>query len=145
MLWGRAMSGPYDGQLAWRERFHMDEHAVQRLGRSVIRAGVSLPLVLLYALMPRPESLSLGCGAALAGVAAGVLAGAGLRGLIRLRTWSLVALAAAGGLLLALAGAELATVGIATAASPTIAGVLLLAAVAPYAGAVARWLRPAAR
>ena len=28
----------------------MDEGAVQRLGRSVIRAGVSLPFVLLYAL-----------------------------------------------------------------------------------------------
>jgi len=24
-LWGQAMSGPYDGQAAWREKFHMDE------------------------------------------------------------------------------------------------------------------------
>src|SRR5947207_8964946 len=48
-LWGQTMSEPYDGQTAWRERFHMDDHAVQRLGRSVIRAGVSLPFILLYA------------------------------------------------------------------------------------------------
>src|SRR5262245_21762630 len=40
-LWGSAMAEGYDGQAAWREKLHMDEHAVQRLGRSVIRAGVS--------------------------------------------------------------------------------------------------------
>ena len=56
MLWGEAMSEPYDGQTAWREKLHMDEGAVQRLGRSVIRAGVSLPFVLLYALAPKPGS-----------------------------------------------------------------------------------------
>ncbi len=49
-LWGASMSELYDGQQAWREKFHMDEHAVQRLGRSVIRAGVSLPMVLIYGL-----------------------------------------------------------------------------------------------
>ena len=54
MLWGSAMAQPYDGQTAWREKFHMDDNAVQRLGRSVIRAGVSLPFVLLYALAPKP-------------------------------------------------------------------------------------------
>ena len=46
-LWGEAMSQPYDGQAAWRETFHMDDSAVQRLRRSVIRAGVSLPFILL--------------------------------------------------------------------------------------------------
>src|SRR6476646_2583906 len=30
-LWGNAMSEGYDGQTAWREKFHMDESAVQRL------------------------------------------------------------------------------------------------------------------
>ena len=44
MLWGDAMSKSYDGQAAWRERYHMDDGAVQRLGRAVIRAGVSLIL-----------------------------------------------------------------------------------------------------
>ena len=55
-LWGQAMSEPYDGQAAWREKFHMDDNAVQRLGRSVIRAGVSLPFILLYAFVPRPDA-----------------------------------------------------------------------------------------
>ena len=59
MLWGGAMSEPYDGQTAWREKFHMDENAVQRLGRSVIRAGVSLPFVLLYAFAPKPDGASM--------------------------------------------------------------------------------------
>ena len=59
LLWGQAMSQPYDGQTEWRQRFHMDENSVQRLGKSVIKAGVSLPFILLYALMPRPESASM--------------------------------------------------------------------------------------
>ena len=58
-LWGHGMSVPYDGQSAWREKFHMDESAVQRLGRAVIRAGVSLPFILLYAFVPRPDSTSM--------------------------------------------------------------------------------------
>src|SRR5262249_13927667 len=48
MLWGESMSSLYDGRTQWRERFHMDDNAVQRLGRSVIRAGISLPIVLAY-------------------------------------------------------------------------------------------------
>src|SRR2546430_2411958 len=58
-LWGHTMSAPYDGQTAWRERFHMDESAVQRLGRSVIPAGVTLPFILLYALLPKPDAASM--------------------------------------------------------------------------------------
>jgi len=65
LLWGNAMSAPYDGQTAWREKLHMDDNAVQRLGRSVIRAGVSLPFVLLYALAPRLLRLSYWSGFAL--------------------------------------------------------------------------------
>jgi len=75
-LWGEAMSVSYDGQSAWREKFHMDDSAVQRLGRSVIRAGVSLPFILLYAFMPRPEPAAMAVS-----VVAMVLAVAGLRGL----------------------------------------------------------------
>jgi hypothetical protein len=56
LLWGQSMSEPYDGQAAWRERFHMDDSAVQRLGRSVIRAGIGLPIVLIYAFAPREPS-----------------------------------------------------------------------------------------
>src|SRR5262245_62202854 len=32
MLWGSTMAQPYDGQEEWRKRWHMDDHAVQRLG-----------------------------------------------------------------------------------------------------------------
>ena len=131
-LWGHAMSAPYDGQTAWRERFHMDESAVQRLGRAVIRVGVSLPIILAYALAPRPG------GAALA---AFVLAVAGLGGLIRLRTWGVLALGAAGALSLTAAGGELAAHGLGLVAlPPAVAGAALIAATAPYLAPIARYL-----
>ena len=101
MLWGNAMSVPYDGQTAWREKLHMDDNAVQRLGRSVIRAGVSLPFVLLYALAPKPDAASV-----VLSLLALALAGLGLRALVRLRTWGVLAMGAAGGLLVTLAGAD---------------------------------------
>ena len=140
-LWGESMSGSYDGQLAWREKFHMDEHAVQRLGRSVIRAGVSLPFVLLYALMPKPDALAF--------VAVG-LATVGFAGLVKLRTWGVLALGAAGVAMLAgsahlicpyaahaayvMPAAQLA------ALSPVAIGILLLASVAPFVRPMGRWI-----
>jgi hypothetical protein len=137
LLWGQTMSGPYDGQTGWRERFHMDEHAVQRLGRSVIRAGVSLPFILLYALAPKPDGASL-----LASLVALTLTGLGLRALIRLRTWGVMALGAAGVLMLSLATAEVATRGLTTAVmKPGLAGVLLVAAVIPFLAPMVRWVR----
>ncbi len=137
LLWGEAMSEPYDGQTAWRERFHMDENAVQRLGRSVIRAGVSLPFILLYALLPRPESAS-----TVASIVAVLLAGLGLRALIRLRTWGVMALGAAGVLMLSLAATDAATGGLTTAVMhPAIAGALLVAAAVPFVAPMVRWLR----
>lgn len=139
LLWGQKMSLPYDGQTAWRERFHMDEHAVQRLGRSVIRAGVSLPFILLYALAPRPDAASL--LASLAGLA---LAGLGLQALIRLRTWGVMALGAAGVTMLSIAAADVATAGLtASVLKPAIAGALLIAAAIPFAAPMLRWVREA--
>lgn len=136
LLWGEAMSGPYDGQTAWRERFHMDESAVQRLGRSVIRAGVSLPFILLYALMPRPD------GSMLATLAALALTGLGLRGLIRLRTWGVMALGAAGAIVLASTAADIATTGLTgRVLTPTLAGTLLIAAAIPFLAPMVRWVR----
>ena len=125
-LWGSAMAGPYDGQTAWREKFHMDDHAVQRLGRAVIRAGVSLPLVLAYALAPRPGSLVI----SLALVA---LTGLGLRALLKLKTWGVLALGTAGFVLLALGSLD----GLLT---PALAGALLVSSAVPFAGPMARWL-----
>ena len=146
-LWGQAMSEPYDGQTAWRERFHMDENAVQRLGRSVIRAGIGLPIVLIYAFAPREPAQAI-----LPLVVFG-LAAFGLRGLIQLRTWGVLALGLAGGLMLALVGADIAAHGLGALAPHVVAGtrhVIVSHALAPLAGglliaAAAPFLAPIAR
>jgi hypothetical protein len=127
LLWGQGMAQPYDGQLAWREKWHMDDNAVQRLGRSVIRAGVSLPFILLYAFAPRDGA------ATVLAVLALVLAGVGMRALVRMKTWGVIALGAAGTLLLAMAAAS-------PAVAPALAGGLLIAATAPFAGPMTRFL-----
>ena len=138
MLWGNAMSQPYDGQTAWRERFHMDDNAVQRLGRAVIRAGLSLPFVLLYALAPKQD-----VGSILASIVALALTGLGVSGLVRLKTWGVLALGAAGVLLTVFAGVDLISgVGIEGVAKPAFAGALLLAAALPFATPIARWIAP---
>lgn len=130
-LWGAAMAQPYDGQQAWRERFHMDESAVQRLGRAVIRAGVSLPFVLLYALSPRQNTAG-----ELAALATLGVAGIGLRALVRARAWGVVAVAAAGTTLVVMAFAG----DVATALRPMLGGALLMSAAAPYAAPIAKYL-----
>ena len=129
MLWGDAMSASYDGQTAWRERYHMDEPAVNRLGRSVIRAGVSLPMVLLYALAPKSA------GSALA-ISVAVLALLGFRGLVRMKTWGVLALGAAGATLLAAAAVQH---GPATV-MPAITGGLVAWAVLPFARPMLRFV-----
>ncbi len=135
MLWGSTMAVSYDGQTAWREKFHMDDNAVQRLGRSVIRAGVSLPFVLLYALAPKPE----GGGTLLASIVALALTGLGIRALIQLKTWGVLALTAAGALLLTLAGLDLIQHHGLTAAYPAVAGSLLIASAVPFFAPIARF------
>jgi hypothetical protein len=132
-LVGTAMSQLFDGQAAWRERFHMDDNAVQRLGRSVIRAGASLPLVLAYGLMPRQG------GAALAMVA---LATLGFAALVRLRTWGVLALGAAGALALTAAPDIAFQFHGDTFTVPSfLTGALLLTAAAPFAAPMLRVLR----
>ena len=134
MLWGNNMSELYDGQTAWRERYHMDESAVQRLGRSVIRAGVSLPMVIIYGLAPKqPAAMVLSIGAL-------VLATLGLRALVQMRTWGVLALGAAGGVMLSLSGMQMAT-NEALALQPALAGALLVFAAWPWAQPLVRALR----
>jgi len=135
-LWGHAMSEPYDGQSGWRARFHMDENAVQRLGRSVIRAGVSLPFILLYAFAPKPDAASTALSLGVL-----VLAAAGLRGLLQLKTWGVLAIGAAGALLVSLVGTEVLVHGLGAAAiRPALAGGLLIAAAAPFLAPIARFV-----
>lgn len=135
-LWGAAMSEGYDGQTAWREKLHMDESSVQRLGRSVIRAGVSLPMVLLYALAPKPDTAT-----TILSFAALALVGFGFRAMVKFRTWGVIAVGIAGGLLLGATGLELATRHELFALKPALSGALLLLAAAPWAGSIARYIR----
>lgn len=145
VLWGGKMAEMFDGRPEWRQRFHLDEQATNRLGKSVIRVGVSLPYIVLYALAPR-ESAMIGPLVALG------LAAAGAWALFRLRTWGI----------LALAGAAIATATTLTATQPLSrslasgstgslrmdllalgvgATVLLAAAVVPFVAPVAKKLR----
>ncbi len=132
-LWGTAMAVPYDGQTAWRERFHMDDSAVQRLGRAVIRAGVSLPMVLMYAFAPKLESEWVA-------VLTLVLAAGGLSGLIRMRTWGVLAMAASGALLLAVGGDHAVVTGELDLPA-LLGGGLMVSAVVPFARAIVAHLR----
>lgn len=128
MLWGQSMSVGFDGKTQWREKFHMDENAVQRLGRSVIRAGVSLPIVLLYALAPKqPAEAALG-------VAALVCAGLGMRAIVKMKTWGVLALAASGVMMVSMGVAH-------TQMFPMLSGALLLSAAAPFALPMLRFAR----
>ncbi len=91
MLSGSSMREPFEGQASWRKRLHMDDNAVIRLGRSVTRASISLPFILLYALAPKPDDSAVSVWLA---VAASAL---GLYGLVRMRSWGLLALLGATG------------------------------------------------
>lgn len=136
-LWGNNMAEGYDGQTAWREKLHMDEHAVQRLGRSVIRAGVSLPMVLLYALAPKPGGAEL-----VLSITALLLAGLGLRAMVQLRTWGVFAVGMAGALLVAMAGVEMAgSASDLLVLKPALGGALLLSAAAPWVAPILRFVR----
>lgn len=125
VLSGEVMRSPFEGQEQWRSRFHMDEFAVRRLGRSVVRASIGLPYILLYALAPKPGSSLL--------IASALLAMVGLAGLIRLRSWGVFAIgaaASAAGAAVCMGALELAPV-----------AAMLAAAVAPFAGPFSRALR----
>ncbi|HEY4182641.1 MAG TPA: hypothetical protein VGM90_37680 [Kofleriaceae bacterium] len=133
LLWGDSMAAPFDGKTEWREKLHMDDNAVQRLGRSVIRAGVGLPFVLMYAFVPKQDA-----GTAIAFVALG-LAAFGLRAVIRARTWGILALGLAGSAMITLACADAAMgAPMAWVLRPALAGGLLFSAVAPWFGPLAR-------
>lgn len=84
LLWGNSMALSFDGRKEWRKRFHLDESATNRLGKSVMRIGVSLPYVVLFALAPRE-----GAELALIGGASVV---AGAYGLSKMRSWAIPAL-----------------------------------------------------
>lgn len=147
MLVGPKMAARYDLQPGWRQRYGMDEFGVIRLKKAVTRASAALPSLILWALGPGE-----GQGAGLMVIVAAALALVGLHGLVRLRTWGVLALAGAGAAVLAgTAPASAPSVlfglpdplGVAVASPGTSSAlaVLLLAAALPFAGAAVRYFR----
>lgn len=131
LLAGEAMAAGFDGRADWRARFHLDDLGVNRLGKSVVRAAMSLPILLMWALAPtQPAQLE-----ALVPLALGA---AGFWALLRMRTWGVFAL---GGSAIVLAGQT----GLEAASAPLAVGgaVVLAAAVVPFVGPIARHLRAA--
>ena len=96
VMWGKAMSGVFDGRKEWRERFRLDDNSTHKLGKAIVRAGVSLPYILMYALAPRTDAATTLAVAGGAGLAV-----AGIWALTRMRTWGIFALAGSAVALLA--------------------------------------------
>jgi hypothetical protein len=148
-LAGQKMAERYDLQAGWRERYGMDEFGVARLRKTVTRASASLPSVILWALAPKDPGQSL--VALVAGLSVAGLAVGGLRGVVRLRSWGLVAFSGAAALLLVFKNAStpLHILGLrpgvaslmASSIGATLAATLLALAVGPFVRPIARHLR----
>lgn len=147
VLWGTGMSSVFDGRKEWRERFHLDENATHKLGKSIIRLGISLPYVVLWALAPKE-----GAGATVLALLAGGVAVSGVYGVIKLRGWSVLALAgAAVAMVASLASASLCAGGgvvpfergyaLNVGAAGLAALALIAAALAPFAKPLFGYLR----
>jgi hypothetical protein len=142
------MAERYDLQAGWRERYGMDEFGVARLRKTVTRASASLPSVILWALAPKDPGQ--GMVALVAGIAVAGLAVGGLSGVVRLRSWGLLAFSGAAALLLVFKNAStpLHILGIrpgvaslmSSSIGATAAATLLALAVAPFVAPIARHL-----
>jgi len=149
-LMGKTMAARYDMQEGWRTRYGMDEYGVARLRKTVTRAAAMLPYVILWALGPKePEQGMIATGA---GLTALLLVVAGLRGVVRLRSWGLLAMAGAAALLGATAVftdsitlfprvyTSSAAIPRLMGGAPLVGALLLVAALAPFARPAARFL-----
>jgi hypothetical protein len=157
-LSGKKMAAQYDLQDGWRQRYGMDEFGVARLRKTVTRAAMSLPSLILWALAPK-EGQGAVVPLGVTAIATALLAVAGLRGVIRLRSWGLIAMALASvglfaaGMLDVRPVADLSMVrwleGLGTLTNvPNAAGIaapltgfLLATALLPFAGPAVRFLR----
>jgi hypothetical protein len=157
-LMGKKMAARYDMQEAWRARYAMDEFGVARLRKTVTRAAASLPSVILWALGPKEPGQ--GMLLAGAGIVAALLAVVGLRGVIRLRSWGLLAMAGAAVLVVTTGvltgamqlpfyayepaswwGTSVAVQQAAAGLGPLGGGLLLAAALAPFVRPALRFIR----
>ena len=147
VLWGTGMASAFDGRKEWRQRFHLDENATHKLGKSIIRLGISLPYVVLWALAPKE-----GAGETMLALLAGGVAATGIIGILRLRGWSVLALAGgAVALALSLIGASVHAGGgivpfehgyaVNAGAAGVAALVLITAALVPFAKPLVSYLR----
>jgi hypothetical protein len=149
MLLGPKMAARYDLQPGWRERYGMDEFGVVRLRKAVTRASAALPSVIIWALGPREGDGQV--AALIVGVALSVL---GLHGLLRLRTWGLLATAGAAVAVFMGGAAPMADTSalpfssfeplgivLSSPGSAMALSMLLAAAVLPFAGAAVRFVR----
>jgi len=137
---GTKMAARYDMQEAWRARYKMDDLGVARLRKTVTRAAASLPSLIVWALGPREGT----GGVALVGaVAALALASLGLRGIVKMRSWGILALGGAAVAVPVAIGGEI-TFRLSTAPAdavlPILVTALLAAAVIPFVRPVARFL-----
>jgi hypothetical protein len=129
-LLGEEAASAFDGRRDWRERLHMDENAVNRLGKAVTRAGASLPYLIVAGLAPR-QSLDAGSMALL-------LAVIGLGATLHLRTWGLLVMAAAA-VVAWTSGAGSGPFFMGLPAVPWVGAALLTAAVWPFAAPMIRF------
>lgn len=92
-MFGHGQETSFEGRQDWRARFSMDEASVDKLGKTVNRAAMSLPYLVMAGLAPRQGQsmavFALAGGALLLGVL-------GLRGIVRMRTAGVLAVGAAG-------------------------------------------------
>ncbi len=129
-LWGKAVASHFDGRKEWRQRFHLDEETTRKLGKTVTRASVSLPYVILYALAPKE-------GAMLGGLVVATCVAAGMWGLLsRFRTWSILLLTTAG---FALGGISVFAGDICSAA--VVGATALTGCLLPFGSAVFRYIK----
>ncbi len=137
-LWGPRVAARYELQTAWREKYGLDEPGVAKLGKTVTRSAASLPTLIMWALAPRT-----GQGLAVWAVLAAFL---GLAGLLRMRTWALLALTGAA-VAATLSATPAAVVALGTGGAWTVwapapvSSLWLLAAVLPFVPAAWRFVR----
>jgi hypothetical protein len=152
LLLGPRMAARYDLQPGWRERFGMDEFGVMRLRKAVTRAAAALPSVIIWALGPRD-----GDGSVVLLIAGASLAVLGVHGLLRLRTWGVLALGGAAAAVLIGGSAPVSSAGslslgvleplgvvMSSPGSATALALLLAAAAAPFVRGAIRYVRSAA-